>query len=128
MADHLAEVEAQIAVAARLRTRLGALVATDATTTGSGSELLDVLEDMTMLDTGVQRRLAIIVYRDLDAAYDHLTRVFGLGPGERTIEDGTTIHAELSAGDGVIWLHREAPDVGLASPATAGGGHRHGPP
>jgi MerR family transcriptional regulator, thiopeptide resistance regulator len=28
--------------------------------------------------------------------------------------------AELEAGDGVVWLHPESPEFGLASPATAG--------
>ncbi|TWH19908.1 hypothetical protein [Prauserella rugosa] len=34
------------------------------------------------------------------------------------------MHGEVDAGDGVIWMHREAPEHGLVSPAThdRGGG------
>ena len=76
---------------------------------------------MTMLDTTVQRRISILVYSDLGAAYDFLTRVFGLGPGQLTRDDNDQIvHGELQAGDGVVWLHPEAPEFGLASPRTLG--------
>ena len=34
-----------------------------------------------MLDATVQRRISILVYSDLEAAYEFLVRVFGLGPG-----------------------------------------------
>lgn len=30
------------------------------------------------------------------------------------------VHGEIHAGDGVIWLHRESPEFGLASPRTLG--------
>ena len=33
-------------------------------------DLLEVLEEMTMLDTTVQRRISILVYADLEAAYE----------------------------------------------------------
>jgi uncharacterized glyoxalase superfamily protein PhnB len=92
--------------------------------TGDGAltdDLLEVLEEMTMLDTTVQRRIQILVYADLEAAHDYLVRVFGLGPGELTRDDdGKVVHAELQAGDGVVWLHPEAEAFGLASPRTAG--------
>ncbi|MEZ5134546.1 MAG: hypothetical protein R2699_05685 [Acidimicrobiales bacterium] len=47
--------------------------------------------------------------------------MFGLLPGELTRDDdGTVVHAELHAGDGVIWLHRETDEFGLASPQSVG--------
>ena len=48
-------------------------------------------------------------------------RVFGLGPGELTRDDdGNVVHGELQAGDGVVWLHPEAPAFGLTSPRSLG--------
>jgi uncharacterized glyoxalase superfamily protein PhnB len=74
-----------------------------------------------MLDTALQRRIGILVYEDLEATYDHLVRVFGLGPGELTrAPDGRVVHGEIEAGDGVLWLHPESPELGLASPKRAG--------
>ena len=56
-------------------------------------------------------------YSDLQAAYDFLVRVFGLGPGELTRDNqGRIVHGELQAGDGVVWLHPESPKFGLSSP------------
>jgi uncharacterized glyoxalase superfamily protein PhnB len=77
---------------------------------------------MVELDTTVQRRIPILVYKDLEAAYDYLTRVFGLGPGtlDRD-EEGRTVHGEIQAGDGVLWLHQESPKWGLRSPRSLGG-------
>jgi MerR family transcriptional regulator, thiopeptide resistance regulator len=79
------------------------------------------LEAMTMLDATVQRRISILVYADLEGAYDYLGRVFGLGPGELTRDPaGTVVHGELEAGDGVIWLHPESVSFHLASPNRVG--------
>ena len=69
----------------RLRGRLAHLVgSTGAAKDHLTDDLLEVLEDMTMLDTTVQRRISILVYADLEAAYEFLVRVFGLGPGQLT--------------------------------------------
>jgi uncharacterized glyoxalase superfamily protein PhnB len=85
-------------------------------------DLLEVLEEMTMLDSTVQRRISILVYSDLQAAFDFLERVFGLGPGELTRDrDGNLVHGEIQAGDGVVWLHPEAAEFGLFSPRSLGG-------
>ena len=74
-----------------------------------------------MLETPLERRISILVYSDLEEAYEYLTRVFGLGPGEITRDDaGNAVHAELEAGDGVVWLHPEAPEFGMRSPRTLG--------
>jgi DNA-binding transcriptional MerR regulator/uncharacterized glyoxalase superfamily protein PhnB len=127
MTTHLGELDRRLEATGRLRTRLAHLVATTAATGAAGAadpmtdDLLQVLEEMTMLDTTVQRRISILVYADLEAAYEFLIDVFGLGPGQLTRDDaGRVVHAELQAGDGVVWLHPESPEFGLASPRAVG--------
>lgn len=85
------------------------------------AELLALLAGVSGNEPALTRRLTLLVYRDLEAAARHLIEVFGFGAGpmERG-SDGVVVHAEVYAGDGRIWLHREMPEQGLASPATAG--------
>lgn len=61
--------------------------------------------------------IPILVYDDIEAAHDFLIRVFGFTSGGifRT-DDGTVVHAEVSAGDCPIWLHRVTADHQMASP------------
>jgi DNA-binding transcriptional MerR regulator len=122
MVTHLRDLEQRLEAGGRLRGKLAQLLASMGTADGLLTEdLLEVLEEMTMLDTTVQRRISILVYSDLEAAYDFLTRVFGLGPGELTRDDdGRVVHGELQAGDGVVWLHLESPEFGLSSPRSLG--------
>ena len=122
MSSHLATLERRIDASSQLRNTLVRLMtAMRAGGTLPTEDLLTLLEETTMTDTNVQRRISNLVYEDLDAAYEFLTRVFQLGPGEITRdEDGKAIHAELEAGDGVVWLHPESPRFGLASPRTLG--------
>jgi MerR family transcriptional regulator, thiopeptide resistance regulator len=116
MASHLRDVDRRLEALGRLRTHLAHLLAEPHT-----EGLLALLEEMTMLDTTVQRRISILVYADLEAAHEYLTRVFGLGPGQLTRDDaGNVVHGELQAGDGVVWLHPESPEFGLSSPRTLG--------
>ena len=119
---HVRELDRRIDATANLRGRLAQLLASTVPSDGAVTDdLLAVLADMTMLDTTVQRRISILVYSDLEAAYAYLTDVFGLGPGQLDRDDeGRIVHGELQAGDGVIWLHREAPEFGLASPRALG--------
>ena len=75
-----------------------------------------------MLETTVDRRIAILVYEDLEAAYEYLIRVYGLGPGELMRDpDGNVVHAEIQAGDGEFWLHMESEAFALRSPKHLGG-------
>jgi DNA-binding transcriptional MerR regulator/uncharacterized glyoxalase superfamily protein PhnB len=122
MAGHLDSLERRLEAGGRLRGRLTQLIASLGDGDGPRTEdMLDLLEEMTMLDTTVQRRISILVYADIEAAHDFLVRVFGLGPGQLTRDgDGTVVHGELQAGDGVVWLHPESPEFGLASPRTVG--------
>ncbi len=120
--DHLATIEARLTTEQRLRGRLLRLVGTLESDEDTTRDLLNVLEDMTMLDTTLERRIAILVYEDIEAAFDYLTRVFGFGPGELMRDpDGTAVHGEIEAGDGEFWLHAESEPFGLKSPKNLGG-------
>ena len=118
---HLADLDDRLTRTARERERVRAVEArllqgadpTDA-------ELLDLLAGLGDEPVAV-RRLTLLVYRDLEAAHRFLVEVFGFGAGSLHRDDaGTVVHAEVHAGDGVIWLHRESPEHRLASPATSG--------
>jgi MerR family transcriptional regulator, thiopeptide resistance regulator len=120
---HLSELDRRLEATARLRSRLAGLV----TAIGNGGtvpidELLTTVEEMTMLDTAAHARITLLVYRDVGAAHDWLVRVFGLGAGRVDRDhDGHAVHAELQAGDGVIWLHCEQDDeYRLRSPQSLG--------
>ena len=128
MTDHLASVDARLAAENRLRGRLVQLVGTLESNEDTSGDLLSVLEDMTMLETTLNRRIAILVYEDIEAAFDYLTRVFGFGPGELTRDaDGNVVHAEIQVGDGEFWLHMESQEFGLKSPKPPRGRNRdHG--
>jgi DNA-binding transcriptional MerR regulator len=122
MAAHLSDLDRRLAAMGRLRGRVGRLMQSTQPTEGPhAAQLLKVMEDMTMLDSAPQRRVALLVYRDLEAAFDFLVRVFGLGPGQLTRDDdGSVVHGEIQAGDGVIWLHPELAEMSLSSPQTVG--------
>jgi MerR family transcriptional regulator, thiopeptide resistance regulator len=122
MAAHLGELDRRLDAAGQIRTRLAVLLDSAGATDGRLSdELLTLLEEMTMLDTTVQRRITLLVYADIAAAHDWLVRVFGLGPGRvDRDEQGRAVHGELYAGDGVIWMHREEKASALASPRSVG--------
>ncbi len=82
---------------------------------------MEVLTDMTTLDSAVESNIQILVYADLEAALAFLVDAFDLGPGELTRDgDGVPVHVTVHAGDGEIWLHPETADFGLASPRTVG--------
>jgi len=137
MIDHLAALETRLVAEHRLRSRLVHLIRAlssneesqnDAAPNDASSnedttgDLLSVLEDMTMLETTLNRRIAILVYEDIEAAFDDLIRVFGFGPGELTRDpDGNVVHGEIEAGDGEFWLHPESEAFGLRSPKNLDG-------
>jgi len=127
LSRHLTDLDARLETARRLRSQVAGLLS-QPPEDGAWSEhgytaLVDVLGGMSELDRPelVQRRISLMVYADLAAAYSFLVEVFGLGPGTLTRSpDGAAVHAEVQAGDGVIWLHPEQPEHGLASPSTVG--------
>jgi DNA-binding transcriptional MerR regulator/uncharacterized glyoxalase superfamily protein PhnB len=122
MTTHLDDVERRLEATGRLRGRLvGLLGSMGGSNDPLTDDLLELLEEMTMIDTTVQRRISFLVYSDLESAYDYLVRVFGLGPGQLTRDDeGRVVHGELQVGDGVVWLHPESPKFGLSSPRSLG--------
>ncbi len=118
---HLADLDERQASLARQRERVRSvearLLAGDRP---RDDELLDLLAGLGDEPAAV-RRLTLLVYRDIEAAQRHLVDVFGFEPGELTRDgDGRVVHGEVFAGDGVIWMHQESAEFGLASPATSG--------
>lgn len=119
MRRHRHHVEERIRSFTDIRARLDRLLATDGASTTR--DMLALLEEMTMVGSPLQERISFLVYTDIAAAFEYLERVFLLGPGQLTRdEDGDVVHAEIRAGDGVVWLHPESPQFGLASPRSAG--------
>lgn len=123
MLTHLDMLDQRIAVGQALRRRLArmaeALALDDAPPV---TEVLETLEEMTMLNDAVHRRISILVYDDIPSIHAYLVRVFGLGEGRQVYaDDGTCVHGEVQAGDGAIWLHQVSSRFGLASPKTLGG-------
>lgn len=112
---HLAALDARLDATARLRSKVaGALAA-------GGTDLLAVVEELTLLDPPAQRRVVLLVYADIGAAHAWLVERFGLLPGELVHDGGgRAVHGEVHAGDGVIWLHPEQESYRLASPRTVG--------
>jgi MerR family transcriptional regulator, thiopeptide resistance regulator len=121
LAEHVALVDDRLGQELRLRARLAALGERLEHDDDPSTDLLAILEDMTMLQPALDRRISILVYNDLEAAFHYLVRVFALGPGELTRgEDGTVVHCVVQAGDGEVWLHAESEPFGLASPQRLG--------
>ncbi|WP_415949321.1 MerR family transcriptional regulator [Streptomyces sp. KLOTTS4A1] len=120
---HLAGLDRRMAELARQRERVRTVE--ERLMSGQApadEELLGVLTALADPETAATRRLTLLVYRDIEAAQRHLVEVFGFGPGELSRDgSGAIVHGEVYAGDGLIWMHREAPEYGLASPATLGG-------
>lgn len=121
LASHAAALDAELErVTAVQRTVRAALADVDRNLDPT-RDLLEVLAAMERSDHGLRRRISILVYSDLRAAYDFLVDSFGLTPGEVTENDaGEVVHAEVYAGDGVIWLHPETEEYRLASPRSQG--------
>jgi MerR family transcriptional regulator, thiopeptide resistance regulator len=117
---HLDHTRRRAAAAARLGARLAKLAAElDRRHDPSPGQLLLALEEMSMLDGVVHSTTSLLVYDDLAAAHEYLVRVYGLDPGPVTRDaDGRVVHAEVRAGDQVIWLHPAA--QGYQSPGSVG--------
>lgn len=118
---HLQQTQDRAAIAARLCSRLTVMAAEidrrqDLTT----DQLFSTLEEMTMLDTAINGTTSFLVYDDLGAAHEYISRVFGLTPGlvERN-SAGQVVHAEVQAGDHLIMLHPSGTEY--RSPRSLGG-------
>ena len=121
LAAHLTMVDDHAAAQQRLRSRLAALIERLDSQGIESCELLELLRDTVQLNPTLERRISILVYADLAAAYQYLVEVFGFGPGELTRYDNATVrHAIVHAGDGDVWLHPESEAFALASPRRLG--------
>lgn len=119
---HLEATETRVVAANRLRSQLVRLTHKIETDQLTMSDLLNVLEDMNTTETTINRRIAILVYANIEAAFEFLTRAFEFGPGDlHRDNDGNVMHAEIHAGDGEFWLHSESETFGLRSPSQLGG-------
>ncbi len=117
--SHSAAVDDQIARLTALRAAMTAALGHLDDDDDPTTDLLEVLNMMEALETPLRRRISILVYRDLPAAHAYLVDVFGLTPGEVMRDPGgVPVHAELFAGDGMIWLHPESDTYQLASPQS----------
>ena len=120
--QHLAEIDRRLAELARTRERVRAVE--ERLLAGSpptDAALLDLLSGMSDDEPGLTRRITLLVYRDLAEAHAWLVDVLGLAAGPLVREHGRAVHGEVYAGDGVVWLHREAPEHGLVPPLATGG-------
>jgi DNA-binding transcriptional MerR regulator/uncharacterized glyoxalase superfamily protein PhnB len=117
---HLDHTRRKAAAAARLCARLAKMAAElDRRHDPSSGQLLAAVEEMIMLDGIVHSTTSMLVYDDLGAAHEYLVRVYGLDAGPVTRDpDGRVVHAEVRAGDQVIWLHPAA--EGYRSPGSVG--------
>jgi DNA-binding transcriptional MerR regulator len=121
MAKQLAEVERRLSAGSRLRATLRRFLTAPPAGPPTGADALDLLDQTTMFDDNVQRRISVLIYEDLEAAVAFLESVFLLGPGTLSRDqDGAAVHGEIQAGDGVVWLHPESAGFGLSSPRRAG--------
>lgn len=118
--QHLADTTDRLAATARLRSRLAAMQEQfDHAQQPSTEELFATLEEMSMLEVPVRATTALLVYDDPGAAQDYLVAVFGLTAGPRVLDAaGRVEHAEVQAGDQVLWLHPSAIDY--RSPCSLG--------
>jgi len=74
----------------------------------------------------IERVIPILVYEDIAAAHDFLVEAFGFASGGiHRNPEGRAVHGEVRAGELVIWLHRVAEELKLASarslPAASSG-------
>lgn len=120
MDAHLSELDDRLAALGRQRERVQAARRAASADTAD-RDLLALLDGIGDADLAALQRITLLVYADLEAAHDFLVTVFGFAPGVLSRDDsGTVVHAEVHVGDGVLWLHRVAPEFGLASPALLG--------
>jgi MerR family transcriptional regulator, thiopeptide resistance regulator len=67
----------------------------------------------------IGRIIPLLVYQDIPAAHDFLVSAFGFSPGRIDLDpEGRPIHAEVYAGELVIWIHRVTAEHGLDSQAA----------
>ncbi|MGL5824602.1 MAG: MerR family transcriptional regulator [Nocardioides sp.] len=118
---HLADLDARLADLARVRERVRAVEDRLLVGDHPGDEaLLDLLSGLSADEPALTRRITLLVYRDIAAGHAYLIDVLGLAPGPISYDGDRATHGEVHAGDGVVWLHREAPEHRMVSPLTTG--------
>jgi DNA-binding transcriptional MerR regulator len=119
--QHLQHAREQAAVAARLCTRLSGMAEElQRHDHPSAEQLFATLEEMAMLDRTIHSTTGLLVHDDIAAAQQYITRVYGLTPGSLDRDGGgQAVHAEVRAGDQVIWLHPAGKEY--QSPRSLGG-------
>lgn len=118
---HLADLDARLSGLGRERDRVLAARRPLADGPMSDVELRDLLDGIGDVDAGAVQRNTLLVYDDIAAAHDFLVDAFGFAPGGVEVDDdGRAVHGEVYVGDGVVWLHRVAPEHHLASPRALG--------
>ena len=122
--NYLEELSARLQVTTALWNGIQHFLATtDFTARTETDQLFKLLEETAMAPATIERRISVLVYSDLETAYDYLVNVFQLGPGALFRDEaGRVVHGELEAGDGVVWLHPELKSARLLSPRSLGGG------
>lgn len=119
--DHAGVLDGEISRLGAVRGRVMAALADLADDVEPTQKLLEVLTEMEQLETTMRRRISILVCQDPAATHAWLVEIFGLTPGEVSYDaGGRAVHAELYAGDGLVWLHPETEAFRLASPRTLG--------
>jgi MerR family transcriptional regulator, thiopeptide resistance regulator len=121
--NYLEDLTARLQATTALRNSIQHfMAATHSSGRDQTDHLFTLLEETAMAETPIERRISVLVYSDIESAYDYLVRVFHLGPGALfRDETGRPVHGELEAGDGVVWLHPELKRARLASPRSLGG-------
>ncbi|GAA3602151.1 hypothetical protein GCM10022199_02210 [Marihabitans asiaticum] len=118
---HLVDLDSKLADLARARERVrgveARLLEGDQPT---AEALLELLSGLPADEPALTRRITLLVYRDIAAGHAYLVDVLGLAPGPISFDGDRAVHGEVHAGDGVVWLHREAPEHRMVSPLTTG--------
>ena len=118
---HLTELDERLAALGRERDRVLAVRRSLAERPVGDRELMSLLDGIGDSDAAARQRIVLLVYADIAAAHDFLVTVFGFAPGRLDRDDqGRVIHGEVHVGDGVVWLHRVAPEHRLATPRDLG--------
>lgn len=118
---HLADLDARLADLARVRERVRAVE--DRLLGGDrpgGEALLDLLSGLPADEPAFDRADHVArAPRHLGGAR-LLVDVLGLAAGPISYDGDRAVHGEVHPGDGVVWLHREAPEHRMVSPLTTG--------
>jgi len=118
---HLVDLDARLADLARARERVRAVeVRLLEGDRPSDEALLDLLSGLPADEPALRRRISLLVYRDIAAGHAYLVDVLGLAPGPISFDGDRAVHGEVHAGDGEVWLHREAPEHRMVSPLATG--------